>query len=80
MDPKQFRELHARCWAALKHYVQEAEKMCGLFGQCVLEPSSIQTRSEMLEQRVRENNAHASYLDIRRQLFEAARIGYDTSN
>ena len=42
MDPKQFKELHAKC--------------------------------------VRENNAHASYLEIRRQLFAAVQIGYDASN
>jgi hypothetical protein len=33
-----------------------------------------------MDQRVRENNAHASYLEIRRQLFDAARIGYDASH
>jgi len=80
MDPKQFRELHASCSAALKYYVHEAERMCELFGQCLPEPPSMRTRSELAEQRVRENNAHASYLEIRRQLFEAARIGYDASN
>jgi hypothetical protein len=80
MDPKQFEALHARCCEALKYYVHEAERMCELFGQCLPEPSSMQTRSELIEQRVRENNAHASYLEIRRQLFEAARIGYDASN
>jgi hypothetical protein len=80
MDPKQFKALQARCWEALKHYVHEAEKMCELFGKCLPEPVSIQTRSELIEQRVRENNAHASYLDIRRQLFELARIGYDASS
>jgi hypothetical protein len=40
----------------------------------------MQTRAEMIEQRVRENNAHASYLDIRRQLFAAVQIGYGASN
>ena len=80
MDPKQFRELHARCWEALKHYEHEAERMCELFGQCPPEPSSLLTLSEIMEQRVRENNAHASYLEIRRQLFEAVRIGHDPSN
>jgi hypothetical protein len=54
--------------------------MCELFGQCLPEPVSIQTRAEILEQRVRENNAYASYVKIRQQLFEAARIGYDASN
>ena len=80
MNLNQFRELHARCWEAFKHYVHEAERMCELFGQCLPEPSSMQTRSEIVAQRVRENNAHASYLEIRRQLFEAARIGYDASD
>jgi hypothetical protein len=80
MDPKQFRELHARCSEALKRYVHEAERMCELFGQCLPEPLSLQILSEIIEQRVRENNAHASYFEIRRQLFEAVRIGYDPLN
>lgn len=79
MDTKQFKELHARCWEALRHYEHEAERMWELFGKCLPEPLSIQTRSEIIEQRVRENNAHASYVEIRRQLFDAARIGYDPS-
>jgi hypothetical protein len=80
MDPKQFKELHARCWEALKHYVHEAERMVELFGQCLPGPLPRHTHSEILEQRVRENNAHTSYSKIRQQLFEAARIGYDVSS
>ena len=80
MDPKQFAELHAQCWETLKHYVHEADRMCELFGQCLPEPSSMQFRSDIVEQRVRENNAYASYAEIRRQLLEAVRIGYDPSN
>jgi hypothetical protein len=76
MDPEEFRELHARCWEALKRYVLEAERTCELFGQCLPEPSSLLILSEILEQRVRENNAHATYLDLRRQLLKAVRIGY----
>jgi len=80
MNPKQFAELHAKCWETLKHYVHEADRMCELFGHCLPEPSSIQIRSDIAEQRIRENNAHARYSEIRRQLFEAARIGYETSS
>ena len=80
MDSKQFAELHAQCWETLKHYVHEADRMCELFGHCLPEPSSIQIRSDIAEQRIRENNAHARYSEIRRQLFEAARIGYETSS
>ncbi len=80
MNPKQFKELHAKCWETLKHYVHEADKMCELLGQCLPEPSSIEARAEIINQRVRENNAHASYLEIRRQLFSAVQIGYDASN
>ena len=36
-------------------------------------------RSDIVQQRISENNAYASYAEIRRQLFEAARIGYDAS-
>jgi hypothetical protein len=60
--------------------VHEADKMCELFGQCLPEPASLLTRAEIIEQRVRENNAHASYIEIRRQLFAAVQIGYDASN
>lgn len=80
MDPKQFAELHGKCWETLKHYVHEADRMCELFGHCMPEPSSIQIRAEIIEQRVRENNAQASYFEVRRQLFEAVRIGYDASS
>jgi hypothetical protein len=79
MDPKQFAELHAKCWETLKHYVHEADRMCELFGQCGPEPPSIQVRSDIVQQRISENNAYASYAEIRRLLFEAARIGYDAS-
>jgi hypothetical protein len=58
MDSKQFAELHAKCWETLKHYVHEADRMCELFGQCLPEPSAIQIRSDIVEQRVRENNAY----------------------
>ena len=77
MNQKQFAELHAQCWETLKHYVHEADRMCELFGQCLPDPSSIQIRSEIIQQRILENNAYASYAEVRRQLFEATRIGYD---
>jgi hypothetical protein len=80
MDPEQFIELHARCWEALKHYVHQAERMCDLLGQCLPEPSSLQTLSEITDQRVRENNAHASYLELRGQLLRAVRAGYEPLN
>src|ERR1022692_2208174 len=80
MDSKQFAELHAKCWETLKHYVHEADRMCELFGECLPNPSCIQIRSDIVEQRVRENNAYAGYAEIRRQLLEAVRIGYDPPN
>lgn len=80
MDAKQFAELHAKCWETLKHYVHEADRMCELFGQCLPDPSSIQVRSDIVEQRARENKAYASYADIRGQLLEAVRMGYNPLN
>jgi hypothetical protein len=80
MDPKQFAELHAKCWETLKHFVHEADRMCELFGQCLPEPSSIQIRAEITQQRILENNAYASYAEIRRQLFGATRTGYDMAD
>ena len=79
MDSRQFAELHAQCWETHKHYVHEADRMCELFGQCLPDSSSIRFRSDIVEQRVRENNAYASYAEIRRQLLEAVRIGYEPS-
>ena len=77
MDSKEFAELHAKCWETLKHYVHEADRMCELFGQCLPEPSSVQFRADIVEQRARENKAYAGYVKIRRQLLEAVRIGYE---
>jgi hypothetical protein len=77
MDSKEFAQLHAQCWETLKHYVHEADRMCELFGQCLPEPSSIQFRADIVEQRARENKAYAGYVKIRRQLLEAVRIGYE---
>jgi hypothetical protein len=77
MDSKEFAQLHAQCWETLKHYVHEADRMCELFGQCLPEPSFIQFRADIVEQRARENKAYAGYVKIRRQLLEAVRIGYE---
>jgi hypothetical protein len=76
MDSKEFAELHAKCWETLKHYVHEADRMCELFGQCLPEPSSVRFRADIVEQRARENTAYAGYVEIRRQLLEAVRMGY----
>jgi hypothetical protein len=80
MDSREFAELHAQCCEALKQYVLEADRMCELLGQCLPEPSSIQFRTDLLEQRARENKAYARYVETRRQLFDAARIGYKPQN
>jgi len=76
MDSREFVELHAHCCEALKQYVHEADRMCELLGQCLPEPSSFQFRTDILEQRARENKAYARYVQIRRQLLNAVRIGY----
>jgi hypothetical protein len=80
MDSREFAELHVQCCEALKQYVHEADRMCELLGQCLPGPSSIQFRTEILEQRARENKAHARYVEIRRQLLEAVRMGYKPQN
>jgi len=54
--------------------------MCELFGKCLPVPSPIQIRATILEQRIRENDAYASYVDIRQQLLDAVRAGYDPAN
>jgi hypothetical protein len=53
--------------------------MCELLGLCLPEPSSLQILSQIVEQRVRENNAYARYIEIRQRLFEAVRIGYESA-
>jgi hypothetical protein len=80
VDPEQSRKLHARYWEALKRYVHEAERCASYSASASLNPHPLQTLSKIIEQRIRENNAHASYIEVRRQLFEAVRIGYDWSN
>jgi hypothetical protein len=77
VDSKEFAELHAQGCEALKQYVLQADRMCELLGRCLSEPSSIQFRTDIVEQRARENKAYARYVEIRRQLLEAVRIGYE---
>jgi hypothetical protein len=76
MDSREFAKRHGQCREALKQYVHEADRMCELLGQCLPEPLSIQFRTDIAEQRARENKAYARYVKVRRELLEAVRIGY----
>jgi hypothetical protein len=77
MDPEEYRELHKACEATLNRYMKEAEALCTLLGKVEPVPSSLKLRSEIMQQRLRENQAQADYAEVRRRLFDAARLGYE---
>jgi len=76
VDPEQFRELHARSGKRLSAMRTRPKGCASYSASASLHPHPLQTLSKIIEQRIRENNAHASHIEVRRQLFEAVRIGY----
>jgi hypothetical protein len=51
-----------------------------LLAQCQPEKLDLPGRSDIQAQRLRENDAHARYQDLRARSLEAAQIGYEKSN
>jgi hypothetical protein len=75
MNHTDFLELHKTCVAAMRTYFREAETTTKLLAKCTAEPLSLGERSALLSQEIVENDAHAIYLDSKRLLHRAARLG-----
>jgi hypothetical protein len=68
----QVEEMHADCVRALRRYITEANKTCRLLEDITKFPINLETRSEILEQRLVENEAQERYQRARQALFQAA--------
>ena len=76
MNRGEFVRLHDDCTGSLKHWMAEATRTCQMLSECVDNPLTLQQRSELHAQRIRENEAQAAHMDFQRKLFEMARSGY----
>ena len=80
MDQAEFNGLHTSCITALRDYVTSAELTSAMLARCTLEPLSLADRLSLMVQERAEEHAHAAYMDLKRILHDAARLGYRYSN
>jgi hypothetical protein len=67
--------LHRECTAALGNLLEEGEEMCRILTAIESHPASHEQRRTIMEQRVKENAAHAAYDSARKALFKRAGWG-----
>jgi hypothetical protein len=67
--------LHRECKAALGQLLKEGEEMCKVLSAIESHPASNEQRRAIMEQRVKENAAHAAYDSARQALFKRAGWG-----
>ena len=80
MNHEEFMDLHASCVAALGAYYLEAEKTTQMLAGCTVEPLTFTRRLNLMSQEIAEKQAHAIYLSAKSSLYQAARLGYGSSN
>jgi hypothetical protein len=80
MNQTEFNDLHVRYVTALDDYVNLAELSATILEHCTPEPMPLTDRLNLLLQECAENGAHSIYLDLKRVLHDAARLGYHCSN
>ena len=76
VDQTEFNELHTNCVTALQDYVALAELTASMLTRCTPEPLPLSDRLSLLVQERAEEQAHSIYLDLKRVLHDAARLGY----
>jgi hypothetical protein len=59
-----------------KVYFREAQRTSVLLGRCTSAPLSFEERFALLSQEILEREAFLMYLDAKRFLHNAARVGY----
>jgi hypothetical protein len=67
--------LHRECTAALGMLQEEGKEMCKVLSAVESHPASSEQRRAIMEQRVRENDAHVAYDRAREALFKRAGWG-----
>jgi hypothetical protein len=73
MESPEIEELHQRCVESLKDLIVQANRTCSLLESMAEYPIKLDIWHRALEQRVRENAAHAMYQAARERLFAAIR-------
>lgn len=73
MEPPEIEKLHKRCVERLKDLIAQANRTCSLLDSMAEVPLSLDIWQKAVEQRVRENDAHARYQEARERLFKAMR-------
>jgi hypothetical protein len=72
----EFMELHAAYVALMRSYFVEVEKSSTMLAECTAEPLPLEKRLALTSQGIVEQEAHLRYLDAKRLLLNAARLGY----
>lgn len=80
MDEAEFAKLHASCVTAFKEYIVEAEKTAVMLADCTPGPLPFAKRLRMMFQENAERTTYSLYLDTKRLLHNAARLGYAFSD
>jgi hypothetical protein len=80
VNQTEFSSLHRNCIVALRDYVTAAEVTATMLSECTPGPMPLAGRLNILLQERAEDRAHSIYLDLKRLLHDAARLGYACSN
>jgi hypothetical protein len=76
----EFVQLHASSVTAFQDYVAEAAKTSVLLANCTPGPLPFTQRLKVALQEDAEHTTHSLYLDTKRLLHNAARLGYAFSD
>lgn len=80
MNRTEFMDLHASYAKAMRSYFAEAEKTAAMLAICTVEPLPFEARVRLMSQEIIEGDSHMLYITIKRQLHNAARLGYGRFN
>ena len=80
MTEAEFSKLHASCVTAFQGYVVEAKKTSVLLADCTAGPLPFTKRLKLAFQEDAESSMYSIYVDSKRLLHIAARLGYAFSD
>jgi hypothetical protein len=76
VNETEFAKLHASCVTAFESYIVEAEKTSVLLATCTAGPLPFAKRLMVMLQENAEYKTYSFYVDTKRLLHDAARLGY----
>jgi hypothetical protein len=80
VNETEFANLHASCVTFFQAYIAEAEKTSALLANCTAGPLPFIQRVKLALQENAEYTTYTLYLDTKRLLHDAARLGYAFSD